>query len=378
MRDRSRRGRLGCRIGALVVSVVLLGSCASAGSNSADRSVVVWDGANWMRDLAPRLGERPLSELVIPGTHDSGTFSFSLDGLRIAERQNDTQTAQFQGLPDEFVLGTQVTQTQTWTEQLDAGIRYFDFRVVCESDGLFIVHTYRGQPVDRALSEIAAWMRAHPKEVLFLDVQKNYGCTEMTVSPDGRPQLGNDVLTRMVDDAFGSSLARRPPSSDASTTLNSLIEAGTNVVPFLIDTGYAMKSDVWWLRAWNTLPEGAGMTNVWEPIITMPEMFAALRDAGPQFSSRQQSQLLLASVATSPMFPRETGIANWYRDWRNGSQHGSLREFIVAEVLPTMPQMVESLAEAGYNVLSTDFYERGQWSQGTFAQMVAERNLASS
>ena len=328
-----------------------------------------------MRNLAPQLGDRPLSELVLPGTHDAGTFSFSINNLRIADRQGDTETAQFQGIPDEFILGAQVTQTQTWQEQLDAGIRYFDFRVVCDPDGLFIVHTFRGQPVAEALSEIAAWTRAHPHEVLLLDVQKNYGCNELQTTAEGGSQLGNDVLTSMVKEAFGTSLAPRPQSADVRTTLNSLVAAGVNVIPFLVDTEYVAKSDFWWMRAWNVLPEGAGMTNVWEPIVTMPEMFEAMREVGPQYSIKQQSQLLLGSITTSPMFPRDTGIANWYRSWRSGTQRGSLREFVVSEVLPTMPQMVSSLAAAGYNVLSTDFYELGEWPNGeSFAQLVVSQN----
>lgn len=338
-----------------------------------------WDGANWMRDLAPRIGDRTLSDLIIPGTHDAGTFSFTPSDLRISTVQKDTETAQFDGLPLEFVLGTQVTQTQSWTQQLDAGIRYFDFRVACEPDGLFIVHTFLGEPVADALAEIADWTRAHPREVLLLDVQKNYGCADALYGKGDGRRSGNDVLSALVGEAFGAALASRPASPDARTTLDSLVAAGTNVVPFLVDTEYVRTSDLWWMRAWNVLPEGAGMTNVWEPIISMPEMYAALVDAGPQYAIKKQSQLLLGSVTTSPMFPRETGIAKWFQQWQDGRQYGSLREFVDATVLPDMPKMIEGLVAAGYNVLSTDFYERGRWSEAvTFAQMVAERNLASS
>lgn len=341
-------------------------------------SITRWDGANWMRDLASQIGDRPISQVVIPGTHDSGTFSFPSVGAQIAARQGDTGTAQFEGLPPDFVLGAQVTQSLDWVSQLEAGIRYFDFRVVCDPDGMFIVHTFRGESVGRALGEISTWMRAHPHEVLLLDVQKNYGCATQTYDISGRTTVGNDVLTQLLETAFGNALARRPVSGDAPTTLNSLVASGTNVVPFLIDTAYASHSDVWWLRAGNELPDGAGMTNVWEPITTMPAMYARLVELGPSFAGRGASQLLLAALTTSPMFPKDVGIANWYRDWRAGVQVGSLREFMTERVLPAMPEMVAGAATAGYSVLSTDFPELGKWPHGaSFARLVVEQNLGA-
>jgi len=363
------------------VALVLLASCGSAStktsnpetSQSLSRS---WDGENWMRDRAEQIGDRPLSQLRIPGTHDAGTFSIPRTGAVIAAAQADTGTAQFAGIPEDFVIGAQLTQNATFTEQFNAGIRYLDFRVVCEPDGMFIVHTFRGMPIADALTEIAAWSTAHSQELILLDVQKNYGCaTQMYSGANGAPISGNDLFTQLVVHSFGSALAKRPESPDSKTTLNALVSQGTNVVPFFIDLEYAQRSDVWWLRSSNALPPGAGMTNVWDPITTMPEMFRFLASQGPSYAERGNSQLLLASVATSPMFPKETGIAIWYSDWKAGDQVATLQEFIETTVLPDMPRMVDALARAGYNVLSTDYYNLGNWPDGvSFAQLVVDQN----
>ena len=335
-----------------------------------------WDGENWMRDRADQIGDRPLSQLRIPGTHDAGTFSIPLTGAVIAAAQADTGTAQFAGIPEDFVIGAQLTQNTTFTEQFNAGIRYLDFRVVCEPDGMFIVHTFRGMPIADALTEIAAWSTAHPKEVIFLDVQKNYGCASQVYSgANGASISGNDLFTQLVGHSFGSNLAERPESADSKTTLNTLVSHGTNVVPFFIDLEYAQRSEVWWLRSSNALPPGAGMTNVWDPITTMPAMFSFLEAQGPNYAERGSSQLLLASIATSPMFPKETGIATWYSDWRAGDQVATLQEFIETTVLPDMPRMIDALVQAGYNVLSTDYYNLGKWPEGaSFAQLVVDQN----
>jgi hypothetical protein len=329
-----------------------------------------------MRDRAEQIGDRPLSQLRIPGTHDAGTFSIPRTGAVIAAAQADTGTAQFAGIPEDFVIGAQLTQNATFTEQFNAGIRYLDFRVVCEPDGMFIVHTFRGMPIADALTEIAAWSTAHPQEVILLDVQKNYGCaSQMYSGANGAPISGNDLFTQLVAHSFGSALAKRPESPDSKTTLNALVSQGTNVVPFFIDLEYAQRSDVWWLRSCYAPPPGAGMTNVWDPITTMPEMFRFLAAQGPNYAQRGSSQLLLASVATSPMFPKETGIAIWYSDWKAGDQVATLQEFIETTVLPDMPRMVNALARAGYNVLSTDYYNLGNWPDGvSYAQLVVDQN----
>lgn len=374
--------RLKLVVVAAVVTALIGGSCGASKPTSSEGSSLKdlrrnWDGPHWMENLAGVIGDLPINELRLPGTHDAGTFSIPRTGATIAAAQGDIGVAQLEGLPQEFVIGAQITQDRTFTDQFDDGIRYLDFRVVCDPDGLFIVHTFRGAPVKDALDEIAAWTGLHPQEVVFLDVQKNYGCGVQTYTGvNGVQILGNERLTQMVIDAFGPRLAKRPPFANSPTTLNSLVASGTNVVPFFIDTNFAETSELWWLRAGNALANGAGMTNIWDPITTMPEMFAFLQASGPKFGDRGDSQLLLGSIATSPMFPKDTGIAKWYSDWQGGRQVPSLRDFIAERVLPEMPSMIKALAAAGYNVLSTDFYELGDWPDGaTFAQLVVAENL---
>ncbi|HSE18079.1 MAG TPA: hypothetical protein VLB46_13575 [Pyrinomonadaceae bacterium] len=74
------------------------------------------DYSHWMQDLAPVIGDVPLNQLPIPGSHDSGTWD--LDRLAI-------------------------TQSLTIEEQLARGIRYFDFRPK-ERDRRFYIHHTEG------------------------------------------------------------------------------------------------------------------------------------------------------------------------------------------------------------------------------------------
>jgi len=82
----------------------------------------------WMGDLNEVIGQRPLSHVIIPGTHDSATYGISLDnvGLAIAQGGDITQWANL-ALPT--VVLWSVAQTLTVEQQLLAGVRVFDIRV---------------------------------------------------------------------------------------------------------------------------------------------------------------------------------------------------------------------------------------------------------
>ncbi|MGH7986799.1 MAG: hypothetical protein ACREQX_11020, partial [Candidatus Binataceae bacterium] len=62
---------------------------------------------NWMRDLAPVIGQRPLRQVVIPGSHDAATYG---------------------PWPDAITQGLAQAQDLDITGQLNAGSREFDLR----------------------------------------------------------------------------------------------------------------------------------------------------------------------------------------------------------------------------------------------------------
>lgn len=117
----------------------------------------------WMADLQPYIGNRLLSEIALPGTHDSGMYDCA--GLGCG--------------------GTAVTQKgRTITDQLNDGIRYFDFRVQevehrnCADPTVFrIKHGIYWGPELRfnsILISIRTWLMnsMHNKEVIILDLQQ--------------------------------------------------------------------------------------------------------------------------------------------------------------------------------------------------------------
>ena len=163
--------------------------------------------ADWMGKVAD---DRLLSDIQIPGTHDSGS--------RYAE------------FP--YVMRCQLLSI---SEQLDAGFRYLDIRLKPEGDGLAFYHSFAKcktgmQPgadiltLDMVLAEIYDFLEKHPTEtVVFVvksedgqadiaDVQKRLN-TYVQKNPDkwlltdAVPKLedarGKLVLFRRYDDKAG-------------------------------------------------------------------------------------------------------------------------------------------------------------------------------
>jgi 1-phosphatidylinositol phosphodiesterase len=90
-----------------------------------------------------------LAALTIPGTHDSGAIH-------------------------EPAAGIAKTQTLTFAEQLDAGIRYFDVRCRNFDDQFLIYHGSidQSRTFDDVLAAMYAFLDAHPGETLIVSVKE--------------------------------------------------------------------------------------------------------------------------------------------------------------------------------------------------------------
>jgi len=125
---------------------IALAACSSAPSGDTD----------WMASLPDTL---TLAALTIPGTHDSGAIH-------------------------EPATGIAKTQTLTFAEQLDAGVRYFDVRCRNFDDQFLIYHGSidQDQTFDDVLAAMYAFLDAHPHEVLIVSVKEELAAQGATLT----------------------------------------------------------------------------------------------------------------------------------------------------------------------------------------------------
>ena len=107
----------------------------------------------WMKYYGDVLGKLCLTELTLPGTHDSGTY----------------QPNSF--VPDGFLR----TQSMSLRDQLNLGIRVLDLRIGQNKPGNYVIShdQYRTRySLSDALQEIVGFIRGTGKEIVILDFHR--------------------------------------------------------------------------------------------------------------------------------------------------------------------------------------------------------------
>lgn len=117
---------------------------------------------SWMADMWNVIGNRPLRDIVLPGTHDSGIYQLSEKFPLIGPDECNTRTQEFK-----------------IKEQLEKGARYFDVRPAFWSanDTWYLAHGgvrdfgftgAFGEKLQDVLNDVRDFAKGHPKELVIL------------------------------------------------------------------------------------------------------------------------------------------------------------------------------------------------------------------
>lgn len=182
------------------------------------------DLANWMAQM-PALANLPLTQIPIPGTHDSGTYGISAKSAWALT--GDDEYGELTKLPEfvqdlivkPIVAGWARTQSNNLYQQLNDGIRYVDLRLSNEPDGqIYIEHALRGPQIDEVIDDISRFVHEHPKEVVIVYAQQFTNFS---------PQTHAEFVAQLQN-AFGDRMASR--SLSTSATLNDFWAIDKNVI----------------------------------------------------------------------------------------------------------------------------------------------------
>ncbi len=119
----------------------------------------------WVSELYQGRPETRLVDLILPGTHDSGSYEIT------------GSSAPAPGAPDAYKRVGSIaakwakTQDQTLEQQLRGGIRYLDLRIAHFEDRLVLVHGLVSCDLDEALAGVMRFAKEHPREPVLLDLQ---------------------------------------------------------------------------------------------------------------------------------------------------------------------------------------------------------------
>ena len=129
----------------LSVSLLIFAACDNVPESTVSDEPVA-ELSSWMSMIED---DALLTELVIPGSHDSGTKGMNL----VAE-----------------------TQDKTYLEQLERGFRYFDTRVMYTGGEFYMYHSVKGEmKYSQVLEDVKAFLDENPTETVILDFQWTEG-----------------------------------------------------------------------------------------------------------------------------------------------------------------------------------------------------------
>ena len=153
-------------IAVILIIVALACACVFAACESTIETPMVEELSSWMSMIED---DTLVTELVIPGTHDSGTLGM----VSICETQN-----------------------KDFAAQLAAGARYFDVRLRLKGNGdIVFYHTFSSKNTyDDFLTDIKEFLDENESEFLILDYQHR----------DPAESAFDDILFGMLEEALGS------------------------------------------------------------------------------------------------------------------------------------------------------------------------------
>lgn len=189
------------------------------------------DFSSWMGRLPSSLKSRPINQLTLPKTHDSGAYQITFDHYAPG------QTKIFSIL---FLLGSQFrcirTTIQNWTvsqsakvqEQLSLGIRNFDLRLTyCPFDEQFYIsHTYYCEKASDVLDQIKAFLKDKPSEVVVLNITPDYE-HRMDLTPERA-----EFFLGKYQDVFGELLHPARDTFSPDTTLKNMVASGKRIITY--------------------------------------------------------------------------------------------------------------------------------------------------
>ncbi|KFV76665.1 PI-PLC X domain-containing protein 1, partial [Struthio camelus australis] len=143
------------------------------------------ENGQWMSQLPENLWDVPLYNLSLPGSHDTMTYCLDKNS---AVSDNESKLVNFLNkwmpcIVHPIIMKWSTTQELNVTEQLEAGVRYLDFRIAHKANdpsmNLYFVHMlYTTVTVQDILCEVVKWLETHPQEVVILACRNFDGLTK--------------------------------------------------------------------------------------------------------------------------------------------------------------------------------------------------------
>lgn len=238
---------------------------------------------NWMTQMDAALANKPLRTVILPGTHDTGTYGIN-DHSEIAADIDDTLKfwLQFDALKIQHLKSWSITQNFDVSTQLTSGIRYLDLRLCKTSNGsLATCHSLVGDNVENILNAVSSFINApnHNKELVILDFNHMGNLTNDDI----------DTLAGIMIKNFGDKIAAAY-SFNSNSPLSSFWDQRKQIIAIIANDYATTKYPQLF---WNE----NSISSPWPDKQSSNELIQAMQNA---LSSRYQPELFVLQSQETP------------------------------------------------------------------------------
>ncbi|WP_411845134.1 LamG-like jellyroll fold domain-containing protein [Roseibacillus persicicus] len=207
------------------------------------------DYKRWMTDNVSTIGAYKLRDLVIPGTHDSGSYDplspvdfgdarwdeFSV-GDHFPPDDYDNPWKRALAITDELYEPWSQNHNKTILQQMNEGVRSIDLRVAVNADGvMYFAHGLYNDTIEKCLDDAETFHDQNPNEIIMIYFQKFYDTwldenkDSSTDYEDGMRASKHEELVAMINARFAGDIASYE-NFTPSSTVSDLINAGKTVI----------------------------------------------------------------------------------------------------------------------------------------------------
>lgn len=290
------------------------------------------DNADWMSGLRDNAR---LSELSIPGTHDSMSHRSDLS----------------------FVDNTR-TQTMNLQQQLESGIRYLDIRVKYTDTGFPLHHgiVYLGYDFEDVLKTVQSFLRQHPGETIIMRFKQ-----ENSSASDAQMKAVFDTYYSRYKSVFWSPTGEKDPALESMrgrlvllSDVMSLNVYGLNYRDVDTQDYYDLGTNWDLYSKWEKVKEHAKESDVMNSGVTLNHLSAGSAGVMPYFvasghSSPQTGAPRLLTGLTEPAF------ASYYPDFPRVGQAGDLSSIAFEGINTLFANLVENKGVSKTGIVAADF-----------------------
>lgn len=185
---------------------------------------------SWMTDKIELIRNIKISELVIPGTHNSAAYILDLKRPTPPKFQRYLPLL---SLASYFVEKWTLNQKANVYDQLNMGIRSIDLRLSYVEGTFYTSHTFACVKLDVILDQINKFLTENPNEVLFIRNATDFFAEKNPNAPSFEAYIAKSKIadvTRVI-----------PSSYLINQTLGSILQTSTRVI-------IVPNADVTWLN----------------------------------------------------------------------------------------------------------------------------------